>query len=210
MRTESKRGRLGSLLFAFLLVVYLCIASLGFPRAAMGQDNAAAPKAGSKPAAKSDASATKGQAGKSTAGKAGTAEDLNIREYVTLLRHNVRLEKTKLMGAMMELDADDAAKFWPIYRDYDAELTKVDDLRVQNIEDYAKAYNDMTDERADELVHSAMQFQQQRNELLARYYGKMKEALGAVTAARFLQVEHQLLLIIDLQIASRLPVVGSK
>lgn len=61
------------------------------------------------------------------------------------------------MGAMMELDPDESAKFWPIYRDYDAELTKVNDLRVKNIEDYAKAYNDMTDEKADELVHSAMQ-----------------------------------------------------
>jgi hypothetical protein len=36
----------------------------------------------------------------------------------------------------------------------------------------------------------------------------MKQSLGAITAARFLQVEHQLLLIIDLQIASSLPIVG--
>jgi hypothetical protein len=32
--------------------------------------------------------------------------------------------------------------------------------------------------------------------------------LGAVTAARFAQIEEQLLLIIDLQIASSLPIVG--
>ena len=48
-----------------------------------------------------------------------------------------------------------------------------------------------------------------RNELLAKYYGQVRNALGGITAARFLQVEHQLLLIIDLQIASSLPVVGS-
>jgi hypothetical protein len=184
----------------------------------MAQDNASASKQTEKPAAKPDSSATKAPAsgGKQSAaskpagGKPGTAQELNIREYITLLRHNVRLEKSQLMGAMMQLDPDEAAKFWPIYRDYDAELTKLNDLRVQNIEDYAKAYNDMTDEKADELVHSAMQYQQQRNELLANYYGKMKDALGGMTAARFLQVEHQLLLIIDLQIASRLPVVGSR
>ena len=39
-------------------------------------------------------------------------------------------------------------------------------------------------------------------------YGKVKEALGAVAAARFAMIEHQLLLIIDLQIDSALPVVG--
>jgi hypothetical protein len=37
----------------------------------------------------------------------------------------------------------------------------------------------------------------------------MKQELGAITAARFVQVEHQLLLLIDLQIASSLPVAGS-
>ena len=66
----------------------------------------------------------------------------------------------------------------------------------------------MTDEKADELIQSALDYQKQRAELLAKYYERMKQALGAITAARFLQVEHQLLLIIDLQIASSLPIVG--
>lgn len=98
MATEFERGRFASISFAFLLVAYSCVISLGFLRTAMGQDNAAPPKGTSKPAANSDASATKRQASKATAGKAATAEDLNIREYVTLLRHNVRLVKKQTHG----------------------------------------------------------------------------------------------------------------
>jgi vacuolar-type H+-ATPase subunit D/Vma8 len=112
------------------------------------------------------------------------------------------------MGAVMQLDIDDSAKFWPIYSEYDAELTKLNDLRVENIQDYAQNYAQMTDEKADALIQKAMDYQKQRSELLARYYERMKQALGAVSAARFLQVEHQLLLLIDLQIASSLPIVG--
>jgi vacuolar-type H+-ATPase subunit D/Vma8 len=108
----------------------------------------------------------------------------------------------------MQLDIDDSAKFWPIYSEYDAELTKLNDLRVENIQDYAQNYAQMTDEKADALIQKAMDYQKQRSELLARYYERMKQALGAVSAARFLQVEHQLLLLIDLQIASSLPIVG--
>ncbi len=66
----------------------------------------------------------------------------------------------------------------------------------------------MTDAKADELIQSAVSYRKQRAELLAKYYGRMKDALGAVTAARFAQIEDQLLLIIDLQIASSLPIVG--
>src|SRR5580704_3876878 len=65
-----------------------------------------------------------------------------------------------------------------------------------------------TDDEADELIQKALDYQKQRSELLAKYYLRMKQSLGAITAARFIQVEHQLLLIIDLQIASSLPVVG--
>jgi hypothetical protein len=132
----------------------------------------------------------------------------NIQAYVELMRADVRDQKAEIMGSMMQLDIDDSAKFWPIYSEYDAELTKVNDLRVHNITEYAENYSKMTDAKADELVQSTLDYQKQRSELLAKYYGRMKDALGAVTAARFLMVEHQLLLLVDLQIASSLPIVG--
>jgi hypothetical protein len=139
---------------------------------------------------------------------ADDTHEKNLQEYIELLRSNVRQNKAEIMGAVMQLSAADAAKFWPIYADYTQELTKVNDMRVANIEEYAKSYNDLTDEKADELVQNAMRYQKSRAELLANYYDKMKQALGGVTAARFLQVESQLLLIIDLQIASSLPLAG--
>ena len=76
------------------------------------------------------------------------------------------------------------------------------------MKEYVSKYNEMTDEDADQLVQKAMEYQKQRAELLAETYDKVKQALGGVTAARFAQVEHQLLLLIDLQIDSSLPIVG--
>jgi hypothetical protein len=134
----------------------------------------------------------------------------NIDAYVRLLRKDVRSQKSAVMSEVMQLDPDEAARFWPIYRDYDAELAKVNDLRIANIKEYADSYNQLTDAKADELIHNAMAYQKQRSELLAKYYERIKQELSAVTAARFVQVEYQLLLIIDLQIDSALPLAGSK
>ena len=147
---------------------------------------------------------TKDQAAQSPA---TNTQKKNIQEYIELIRTNVRDQKAEIMGSVMQLDIDESAKFWPIYSEYDAELTKLNNLRVENIEDYARNYSQMTDEKADALIQNAMDYQKQRSELLAKYYGRIKQSLGAITAARFLQVEHQLLLIIDLQIASSLPIV---
>ena len=144
-----------------------------------------------------------------TAATARTPEELNTRAYIVLLRKDVSAEKAKLLGTVMQFDAEDAAKFWPIYRDYDAELNKLNDLRVANLQEYARTYTQMTDAKADELIKNGMAYQKQRDELLAKYYERLKQELGAITAARFVQVEHQLLMIIDLKIASSLPVVGS-
>jgi hypothetical protein len=158
----------------------------------LAQDKAAPQKAPAKVAAAS-----------------ATPKEQNLKEYIKLLREDVRSQKSGVMATVMQLDPDEAAKFWPIYRDYDAELTKLNGLRIANIEEYARTYNQLTDEKADELIHNAMAYQKQRAELLAKYYDRVKQEMSAVTAARFVQVEQQLLLIIDLQIASSLPVVGS-
>jgi hypothetical protein len=136
------------------------------------------------------------------------SDSKNIQAYIDLLRLDVRQQKAEMMGAVMQLSAADAAKFWPIYEEYDVELAKLNDLRVANIQEYANTYDQMTDEKADELIQKALSYRKQRSELLTKYYERVRQALGGIEAARFIQVEEQLLLIIDLQIDSSLPVVG--
>lgn len=148
------------------------------------------------------------QGGQKPSAQDKDAQEKNVREYVELLRTNVRQQKAQLMGAVLQLDVDEAAKFWPIYNEYDSELTKLNNLRLANIQEYARNYDALSDEKADELVQKALDYRKQRADLLAKYYGRVKSSLGAVEAARFLQVEDQLLLIIDLQIESELPIMA--
>jgi hypothetical protein len=131
----------------------------------------------------------------------------NIQAYIDLIRADVKTEKVQIMGAMMQLTPDEASTFWPIYKSYDAELTKLGDQRLALIKDYADNYDSMTDEKADELVQKNFDLVSDRNALLKKCYEQVKSKMGAKTAARFVQVEHQLLMIIDLQIDSQLPAV---
>jgi len=117
------------------------------------------------------------------------AQKKNMQVYIDLLRKDVRQQKAEIMGAVMLLSADDAAKFWPIYSEYDAELTRLNNQRVENIKEYARTYNQMTDEKADELMQKSLAYQKQRAELLSKTYDRAKQAVGAITAVRFAQVE---------------------
>jgi hypothetical protein len=169
----------------------LILSSLVFVPAASSQDRTQPTKTGAQANASPNADTRK----------------MNIQEYTELLRSDVRQQKAEMMGAVMQLSAADAAKFWPIYSEYDAELTKVNDIRVANIQEYARSYTDMTDEKADQIIQNALAYEKQRSDLIVKCYDRVKQALGAITASRFVQVEHQLLLIIDLQAVSSLPIV---
>jgi hypothetical protein len=65
----------------------------------------------------------------------------------------------------------------------------------------------MTDEKADQLAQQIMQLDEKRMALREKYYATMKKALSSTVAVRFFQVEHQLQLIVDLQIAANLPII---
>ena len=131
--------------------------------------------------------------------------ELNLREYTELLRADIKAQRVALITQIMEFDDTEAATFWPIFREYDAELTKLGDGRVNLIEDYIKNYDNITDEKADQLMTQAFALEGQRAELKKKYFDKMKKALSPITAARFFQIENQIQHLVDLQISADLP-----
>ena len=155
-------------------------------------------------------SAGKAPATKSQAPPAKDSEEqvkaLNLSAYAELLRSDVRAQKVAIITEVMGFTDKEDEAFWPIYREYDLEMAKLGDQRVALIAEYAKNYANVTDELADRLASKALELEARRQELKGQVYQKVKKALSPLTAARFLQVEHQLLLLIDLQIASSLPI----
>jgi len=137
-----------------------------------------------------------------------SSQDMNIRVYIELLRTDVKKQKAQIMSDVMQLDADQAVTFWPIYKEFETEFTKTGDQVLELVKKYAANYANMTPEVADQLATQLLDIEQQRNDLKRSYYAKFKAALDAITAARFLQVENQLEKLVDLQIAAELPVIN--
>ena len=135
-------------------------------------------------------------------------ETLNLTAYTELLRSDIRTQKIAILTEMMEFTEAEDTAFWPIYREYDAELSKLGDERVALIADYAKNYDTLTDDMADALAKRAIDLESRRQAVKAKYYDRMRTALKPRTALRFLQVEHQIQLLIDLQISAALPIAG--
>lgn len=131
----------------------------------------------------------------------------NLHAYTELLRSDLRSQKVAIITEVMQFTEDEDTKFWPVYREYEVELAKLNDQRLALIKDYAANYGTVTDGVADRLAHGALDLEGQRHALKVKYYDRFKSALSPKTAVRFLQVENQILLLLDLQIAASLPLV---
>jgi hypothetical protein len=132
----------------------------------------------------------------------------NTQAYIQLLRSDIKKTKSQVMGEVMNLDAQDSAKFWPVYKEFEAELTKLGDQVTDAVRTYADNYDKMTDPMADKLANKTLSIEQQRNALKKKYYDRVKSSMGAIMAMRFLQIENQLERILDLQLAAQLPVAA--
>jgi hypothetical protein len=153
--------------------------------------------------------ATAGAAGAQTIQPpAQQTKTLNLSAYAELLRSDVRVQKVAIITQVMEFTEAEEAAFWPIYREYETEMAKLGDERVALIADYARHYDNLSDEVADRLGKTAIDLAARRQAVEAKYYGRVRAALKPRTALRYLQVEHQLLLLIDLQIAAALPIAA--
>jgi hypothetical protein len=173
-----------------LIVIGVLLAASGLPAQTP-------PGAAAKPAGLGRAEAT-------------SNEEVNIRAYIELLRTDVKKSKSQILGEVMQLDAGQATRFWPIYKDFETRYSALGDQVVALVRNYAEHYDGMTDAVADQLANQVLSIEQQRNVLKKEFYDRFKQGLGAITATRFLQVENQLERLMDLQIAAQLPTVGGR
>jgi len=128
-------------------------------------------------------------------------------QYLELLRQDLRTDKIAVMTASMGLTTEQGDAFWPIYREFQTELSKIGDERIAMIKSYAENYESMTSDLADDLMKDWYNQQKDRLKLLEKTSKKIAKATDPVIAFRFVQVENILNRIIDLQVASELPLI---
>ncbi len=147
----------------------------------------------------------------STAQTTDASTDAAIDAYINSLRADWRADKVALITDNMQFTDQESKIFWPVYKKYEADLTKVNDQRVELIKSYADKYKTMTDADAKSMIDQSLDFESRRIDVKKKYAKEFQKAgLSSLTVARFLQLEHRLDLLVDLKIASDLPPLLNK
>lgn len=125
--------------------------------------------------------------------------------YIEILKSEVKTDKKAIITETMQFTEQQSAAFWPIYTEFEYELEKLSNKRIANIKDFAANYDSLTNEKADELISKSFDFLEDRMSLNKNYYSKFAEVLTPIVAAKYMQLENQIQLILDLSIAENLP-----
>lgn len=118
-------------------------------------------------------------------------------------------KKTLLMNYMKLSDAD-ATIFWPIYNKYEAERASLADKRFQNLKMYAETYSTISNEQADAMIKSYFENASKEISIEKKYYADVKKALGAKTAASWIQFEEYLDAAVKFEVLHNIPFVNPK
>ena len=121
-------------------------------------------------------------------------------DFDGLLRKDVRSLKKQIIAENMELSDAEAEKFWPVYDQYSAELSKIYDVKLALLNDYADNYSSMTGEQAESYIRKRAEVEQSITQLRLKYMPGFRKVLSGRETALFYQIDWRLGLAIDVQL----------
>jgi hypothetical protein len=124
---------------------------------------------------------------------------------IQFTRAELSSARQALVTQAMDLTPEEMQGFWPLYRDYRREATKVGDRIVALIAAYADNYDNLTDPAADKLLAEFVGIEKARASLKAKYLPKFKKVLPTRKVARFYQLENKLDVLILAEMAEQIP-----
>lgn len=138
---------------------------------------------------------------------AQTGNQAQLDKDVSLLRQDLRSQKKQLIAANLSLTADEATKFWPVYDQYSAELQKLGDQKYALIKEYAQGFGSLTDDQALSLAKRSLALDEQTAALRSKYLPIVNKVIPGKKTATFFQLDRRISLLMDLQLASEIPLV---
>ena len=130
-------------------------------------------------------------------------------DNMQILRDKIKADKKLVVAANMDLTESEAKGFWPVYEEYQKDLTSINQRIGKLIESYAADYraNTLTDEKAKVLTEELVAIEHIDGALQQSYVKKLEMVLPPKKVLRYLQIENKIRAAVKYELAGSIPVV---
>ena len=125
-----------------------------------------------------------------------------------LIESYFKLTKMALVEDAMALSEENGKIFWPLYKQYDAEASELNQYRINYLNDYVEQVENITNEQVDAFLKQANTYNKKMAALKSKYYKLMKKNLSSKVAIRFMLVEEYIQTAVEYEMLENLPWVG--
>lgn len=139
-----------------------------------------------------------------TASQPITAADLEA------LRAELRSSKKQIVASNLRLTDAEATRFWPVYDSYAADLSKIKDDQYALIAEYVNRFGKYDDAAATDFITRWLDVDTRMSALRARYVPLVGKVLPGIKATTFFQIDRRLQMVVELRLASGLPVLQTQ
>jgi len=122
-----------------------------------------------------------------------------------LVRSAFKLEKKAKVADFMQLPDSSAAKFWPIYNQYETERSAIGDRRIKLLDQYVSVYRKLEPATAEKLWKESASIQKAEATLREKYAGVMKKNISAAVALNFYMIEDYIATAVKAELYGSIP-----
>ncbi len=138
---------------------------------------------------------------------AGFAAAQSARDSIEMIRADLKADRNALIAEAMNLTDAESQAFWPIYRNYRAEVEKATDRLVKLVLEYADVYPNVPETKAKEMLEQYTKVETQVLGIKRKYFKKLGNVLPASKVVRFAQLDNRFDLGTRLGLAASIPIL---
>ena len=128
-------------------------------------------------------------------------------DNMEIVKEKISADKKLFIATYMELTESEAKAFWPVYKEYQAELGKLRGREAKLIEEFAANFGTMPDDVAKSLLDDSLSIDSGYLKLRQSYLAKFRNVLPDTKVARYYQLENKIEAVLRYEQAKRIPLI---
>lgn len=128
-------------------------------------------------------------------------------QVVAQFKQDLAAKRADVMAKGLTLSAEQAAKFWPLFEEYQKEQNASIDAQIKATEDYSRNFAGLTDAQAVEYVNALLARDAAAHDLRVKWLAKFQTVVPPKVAARAIQIDRRLSQVMQVQVSSQIPLI---
>ena len=132
---------------------------------------------------------------------------MTVDEALTSFRADLQTGRADVLAKNITLTSEQAAKFWPVYEQFQKEQNVIMDEQLRGIQTYAESADKLDDAGALALMKAHLERDAKMVALRQKWLAEFQKVLPAKLAVRAIQIDRRLSNLYQAEISSRIPLV---